>query len=49
MKLTDCKSALNPTVVYSSDRSKAEVLVLVLLFEAFHSSLVPVLLYVFIF
>ena len=34
MKLASCKSALNPPVVYSTDRSKAEVLVLVLLFVA---------------
>ena len=31
MKLASCKSALNPPVVYSSDRSKAVVPVLVLL------------------
>ena len=30
MKLASCKSALNPTVVYSTDRSKAVVPVLVL-------------------
>ena len=29
MKLASCKSALNPTMVYSSDRSKAVVPVLV--------------------
>ena len=34
MKLTSCKSALTPTVVYSTERSKAVVLVLVLLFVA---------------
>ena len=34
MKLASCKSALNPPVVYSSDRSKAVVPVLVLLFVA---------------
>ena len=34
MKLVGCKSALNPTVVYSTDRSKAMVPVLVLLFVA---------------
>ena len=34
MKLTSCKSALNPPVVYSTDRSKAVVPVLVLLFVA---------------
>ena len=32
VKLASCKSALNPLVVYSADRSKAVVLVLVLLF-----------------
>ena len=32
MKLARCKSALNPPVVYSTDRSKAVVPVLVLLF-----------------
>ena len=35
MKLVGCKSALNPAVVYSTDRSKAVVPVLVLLFVAF--------------
>ena len=34
VKLADCKSALNPTVVYSTDCSKALVAVLVLLFVA---------------
>ena len=34
MKLTGCKRALNPPVVYSTDRSKAVVPVLVLLFVA---------------
>ena len=34
VKLVSCKSALNPTVVYSSDCSKAVVPVLVLLFVA---------------
>ena len=34
MKLASCKSALNPTVVYSTDPSKAVVPVLVLLFIA---------------
>ena len=34
VKLAGCKSALNPTVVYSTDRSKAVVPVLVLLFVA---------------
>ena len=32
MKLAGCKSALNRTVIYSTDRSKAAVPVLVLLF-----------------
>ena len=34
MKLASCESALNPSVVYSTDRSKAVVPVLVLLFVA---------------
>ena len=34
VKLASCKSALNPPVVYSTDRSKAVVPVLVLLFLA---------------
>ena len=34
VKLASCKSALNPTVVYSTDRSKAVVPVLALLFVA---------------
>ena len=34
VKLTSCKSALNPTVVYSTDRSKAVVPLLVLFFVA---------------
>ena len=34
VKLVSCKSALNPTVLYSTDRSKAVVPVLVLLFVA---------------
>ena len=34
VKLASCKSALNPPVVYSTDRSKAVVPVLVLLFAA---------------
>ena len=33
-KLAGCKRALNPTVVYSSDRSKVVVPVLLLLFVA---------------
>ena len=35
VKLASCKSALNPPVVYSTDRSKAVVLVLFLLFVLF--------------
>ena len=42
-----CKSALNPTVVCSTDRSKAEVPVLVLLFVALWFFLRGDLLYVF--
>ena len=34
VKLASCKSALNPTVVYSTDHSKAVDPVLVLLFVA---------------
>ena len=34
VKLASCESALNPLVVYSTDHSKAVVLVLVLLFVA---------------
>ena len=34
VKLASCKSALNPPVVYSTDRSKALVPVFVLLFVA---------------
>ena len=34
VKLASCKNALNPLVVYSTDHSKAVVLVLVLLFLA---------------
>ena len=34
VKLASCKGALNLSVVYSADRSKAVVLVLVLLFVA---------------
>ena len=34
MKLASCKSALNPTVVYSTDRSKAVVPMLVVRFVA---------------
>ena len=35
VKLASCKSALNPPVVYSTDRSKAVVQVLFLLFVLF--------------
>ena len=34
VRLASCKSALNPPVVYFTDRSKANVTVLVLLFVA---------------
>ena len=47
VKLASCKSALNPTVVCSTDRSKAVVLVLVLLFVALWFILRGYLLYVF--
>ena len=47
MKLTSCKSALDPTVVCSTDRSKAVVPVLVLLFVALWFILRGDLLYVF--
>ena len=46
VKLASCKSALNPTVVYSTDRSKAVVLVLTLLFGALWFILRSDLLYV---
>ena len=46
MKLASCKSALNPTVVYSTDRSKTVVPVLVLLFVALWSILRRDLFYV---
>ena len=46
VKLTSCKSALNPSVVYSTDRSKAVVPVLVLLFGALWFILQGDLLYV---
>ena len=39
MKLASCKSALNPPVFYSTDRSKAVAPVLVLLFVALWFSL----------
>ena len=47
VKLASCKSALNPPVVYSADRSKAVVPVLVLLFVALWFILRGDLLYVF--
>ena len=47
VKLATCKSALNPTVVCSTDRSKAVVPVLVLLFVALWFILRGDLLYVF--
>ena len=46
MKLSSCKSALNPLVVYSTDRSKAVVPLLVLLFLALWFILRGDLLYV---
>ena len=47
VKLASCKSALNPTVVYSTDRSKAVVPVLVLLLVALWFILRGDLFYVF--
>ena len=47
VKLASCKSAVNPPVVYSTDRSKAVVPVLVLLFVALWFILRGDLLYVF--
>ena len=47
VKLASCKSALNPPVVCSTDRSKAVVPVLVLLFVALWFFLRGGLLYVF--
>ena len=47
VKLASCKSALNPPMVYSTDRSKAVVPVLVLLFVALWFILRGDLLYVF--
>ena len=47
VKLAGRKSALNPPVIYSTDRSKAVVLVLFLLFVALCSFVVPALLSVF--
>ena len=48
VKLASCKSALNPSVVCSTDRSKAVVPVLVLLFLALWFILRGDLLYVFL-
>ena len=48
VKLASCKSALNPTVVYSTDRSKAVVPMLVLLFVALWFILRSDLFYVFV-
>ena len=47
VKLASCKSVLNPPVVYSTDRSKAVVPVLVLLFVALWFILRGDCLYVF--
>ena len=47
VKLDSCKSALNPPVVYCTDRSKAVVPVLVLFFLALWFILRGDLLYVF--
>ena len=47
VKLASCKSSLNPPVVYSTDRSKTVVSVLVLLFVALWFILRGDLLYVF--
>ena len=47
VKIASCKSALNPPVVYSTDRSKAVVPVLDLLFLALWFILRGYLLYVF--
>ena len=44
VKLASFKSALNPPVVYSTDRSKAVVLVLFLLFVLFFFSICVVML-----
>ena len=48
VKLASCKSALNPPMVCSTDRSKAVVPVLVLLFVALWFILLGDLLYVFL-
>ena len=47
VKLASCKSALNPPVVYSTDRSKTVVPMLVLLFVTLWFILRGDLLYVF--
>ena len=47
VKLASCKSALNPPVVYSTDRSKAVVPMLILFFVALWFILRSDLLYVF--
>ena len=47
VKLASCKSALNPLVVYTTDRSKAVIPALVLLFVALWFVLRGDLLYVF--
>ena len=47
VKLVSCKSALHPSVVYSTDRSKAVVPMLVLLFVALWFILRDDFLYVF--
>ena len=39
VKLASCKSALNPTVVYSTDRSKAMVPVFLLLCGLFYEAI----------
>ena len=44
VKLASCRSALNPPVVFSADRSKAVVLVLFLLFVALFFSVYVVML-----
>ena len=44
VKLTSCIIALNPAVVYSTDRSKAVVLVLLLFFVLFFFSVCGVML-----
>ena len=49
VKLASCKSALNTTVVYSTDRSKAVVPVLVLLFVALWFILLCFLSYIVLF